>query len=171
MTEALLTSITSADVAAPLGAALLALNNAHATELSWLDVDGLAQLVAQAHVAWRIGEADALLIALDQNAVYDNPNFQWFRARYPRFVYVDRIVVAPSARGCGLARQLYGTLIKKAGAAGHQRIVCEVNLEPPNPHSDRFHAGLGFAEVGSASIHRGTKTVRYLARELPCELP
>ena len=88
-------------------------------------------------------------------------------ARYPRFVYVDRIVVAPSARGRGLARQLYDTLIGKAGVAGHQRIVCEVNLDPPNPGSDRFHAALGFAEVGSASIHGGTKRVRYLARELP----
>ncbi len=169
MTQAPLTSITPTDVAAgaPLGGALLALNNAHATELSWLAVNGLAQLVAQAYVAWRIGNADALLIALDQNAVYDNPNFQWFRARYPRFVYVDRIVVAPSARGRGLARQLYAALIGRAGAAGHQRIVCEVNLDPPNPRSDRFHAALGFAEVGSASIHGGTKRVRYLARELP----
>ncbi|MGJ4940940.1 GNAT family N-acetyltransferase [Bradyrhizobium sp. HKCCYLS1011] len=168
MTQALLTSITSADVAgAPLGAALLALNNAHATELSWLDTDRFVQLVAQAYVAWRIGEADALLIALDQNAVYDNPNFHWFRARYPRFVYVDRIVVAPSARGRGLARQLYDALIGKATAGGRERIVCEVNLDPPNPRSDAFHAALGFTEVGRAGIHGGAKTVRYLARDLP----
>jgi hypothetical protein len=38
-------------------------------------------------------------LAFDQHARYDSPNFLWFGARYPRFVYVDRIVVAASARG------------------------------------------------------------------------
>lgn len=169
MTDALLRSMTSAELTpgSPLGAALLALNNAHATELSWLDSGRLAHLVVQAYAAWRIGDADALLIALDQRASYDNPNFQWFHDRFPRFVYVDRIVVAPMARGRGLARRLYEALIRKASEAGHDRVVCEVNLDPPNPQSDAFHAALGFSEVGSASIHGGAKTVRYLARALP----
>lgn len=165
MTDALLRSITSTEVTP--GAALLALNNAHATELSWLDSERLAHLVAQAYAAWRIDAADALLIALDERASYDNPNFRWFRDRFPRFVYVDRIVVAPMARGRGLARRLYDALIRKASEAGHDRVVCEVNLDPPNPQSDAFHAALGFSEVGSASIHGSTKTVRYLARALP----
>ena len=51
-------------------------------------------------------------------------------------------------------------------ARGHERVVCEVNREPPNPASDAFHATLGFSEVGAAAIHGGSKTVRYLAREL-----
>jgi predicted GNAT superfamily acetyltransferase len=37
---------------------------------------------------------------------------------------------------------------------------------PPNPASDAFHAALGFAEVGSARLFDGMKTVRYLARPL-----
>ena len=164
MTDAPLDSITAADIAD--GSPLLALNNAHATELSWLDAPRLAHLVAQAYVAWRIGDADALLIALDERACYDNPNFQWFRGRYRRFVYVDRIVVSRAARGRGLARRLYETLIRKASEAGQARIVCEVNLDPPNPQSDAFHAALGFSEVGAASIHGGAKTVRYLERRL-----
>ena len=36
----------------------------------------------------------------------------------------------------------------------------------PNPASDAFHAAQGFAEVGQAAIHQGSKTVRYLARAL-----
>jgi hypothetical protein len=82
-----------------LGAALLALNNAHAQELSWLEPARLRHLVEQAFLARRIGELDAFLLAFDQSARYDSPNFLWFRSRYPRFVYVDRIVVAASARG------------------------------------------------------------------------
>ena len=146
--------------------ALLALNNAHAAELSLLDADRMARLIERAFLACRIGEADALLLAFDQAADYDSPNFLWFRSRYARFVYVDRIVVAPSARGRGHARRLYDDLFRHALRAEHEHVVCEVNREPPNPASDAFHAALGFSEVGAAAIHDGSKTVRYLARRL-----
>ena len=103
---------------------------------------------------------------IDQDADYDSPNFLWFKARYPRFVYVDRIAVAAAARGRGHARSLYGDLFGAALAKGHKVVVCEVNSDPPNPASDAFHAALGFSEVGQAAIHGGKKTVRYFARPL-----
>ena len=161
-------ALTPADVrpGAALAASLLALNNAHASELSWLEPSALASLVAQAWLASRIGEIDAFMLVLDESAVYDSPNFGWFRARYPRFLYVDRVVVASHARGRRLARQLYEALIATAARARHARIVCEVNISPPNPASDAFHAALGFVEIGQASIHGGAKRVRYLERSL-----
>jgi uncharacterized protein len=161
-------SIDAAEVSpgTTLSAALLALNNAHARELSWLEPERLEHLVREAFYARRIGDLDAFLIAFDQDARYDSPNFLWFRQRYPRFVYVDRIVTAASARGRGYAQQLYFDLFEQAARAGHERVACEINLSPPNPGSDAFHAALGFAEVGSAAIHGGAKTVRYLARAL-----
>ena len=146
--------------------AVLALNNGHAAELSWLDDGRLATLLGQAFHARRIGDVDAFLLALDENALYDSPNYLWFRRRYRRFVYVDRVVVAPAARGGGYARRLYADLFRRAGQAGHDLVVCEVNSDPPNPASDAFHAAQGFGEVGSAAIHQGSKTVRYLARRL-----
>jgi predicted GNAT superfamily acetyltransferase len=88
------------------------------------------------------------------------------RRRYRRFVYVDRVVVAPAVRGRGYARLLYADLFDRAGRAGHDIVVCEVNSDPPNPASDAFHAAQGFAEVGRAAIHQGSKTVRYLARAI-----
>lgn len=151
----------------PLGEALLALNNAHARELSWLAPARLEHLVAQAFMARRIGNIDAFLLALDQDADYDSPNFRWFRVRYQRFVYVDRIVVAASARGRGYARWLYDDLFAHARRAGHDRVFCEVNSSPPNPQSDAFHAALGFVEVGAASVYEGSRTVRYLSYALP----
>lgn len=75
-------------------------------------------------------------------------------------------VVAPSARGRGLARALYADLFDRAGRADHHLVVCEVNITPPNLASDALHAVLGFSEVGQATIHSGTKTVRYLSRPL-----
>lgn len=160
--------VTAADLAASpaLAAKLLALNNAHAVELSWLEPDRLSHLIAQAFLARRIGTADALLLVFDQDADYDSPNFLWFRNRFQRFAYVDRIVVAGHARGLGHARRLYRDLFEQARRAGYPRVVCEVNSEPPNPQSDAFHESLGFRPVGSGSIHGGEKTVRYLARPL-----
>ena len=168
MNDQSIRSVEAAEVSpgTTLSAALLALNNAHAQELSWLEPERLQHLVRESFYARRIGDLDAFLIAFDQDARYDSPNFLWFRERYPRFVYVDRIVTAASARGRGYAQQLYFDLFEQAARAGHERVACEINLSPPNPGSDAFHAALGFAEVGSAAIHGGAKTVRYLARAL-----
>ena len=142
--------------------ALLALNNAHAVETSELTRESFAALIATSFRTRIIRPADALLIALDQTASYDSANFHWLRDRYPRFVYVDRVIVAQSVRGCGLARALYTDLIAAAKASGHERLCCEVNHLPPNPGSDAFHATLGFAEIGRADLPGRSKTVRYL---------
>jgi uncharacterized protein len=168
MTDREIISIAPHDLSdtGPLGAALLALNNAHAQALSWLEPERLTHLVGQAFLACRIGQAAAFLLAFDQDADYDSENFLWFRDRYERFVYVDRIVVAPSMRGHGYARRLYGDLFERASLAGHDRVVCEVNANPANPASDAFHARLEFSEVGTGVLHGGSKTVRYFSRAL-----
>jgi predicted GNAT superfamily acetyltransferase len=164
--------ITKADVMGKMALSekLLALNNSNAQALSWLEPERLTHLVAEAFFAGRVGEGDGLLIAFDQDADYDSPNFLWFQARYPRFVYVDRIVVAPEARGRGLARRLYLELFRQAGLVGHDKIVCEINATPPNPESDMFHAALGFKQIGSGLIHDGPKSVRYMALRLDSEV-
>ena len=166
MNDHALHSVTPTEIARtePLGQALLALNNAHAQELSWLEPERLEYLVSEAFLARRIGDLDAFLLAFDQGARYDSPNYLWFGSRYERFVYVDRIVVASSARGRGCARRLYHDLFEHALRAGHDRVFCEVNLSPPNPVSDAFHAALGFVEVGTANV--GNRIVRYLSRAL-----
>jgi predicted GNAT superfamily acetyltransferase len=158
------TDLRDADPA--LTAAMLALNAAHADQTSPLDAAALARLVGQSALALAEPDGAAFLIALDEGADYASPNFRWFRARYPRFLYIDRVVVAAQARGRGLARALYAAASDRARAQGAPVIGCEVNLAPPNPVSDAFHAALGFAEVGRAALPGGEKTVRYLARDV-----
>lgn len=147
-------------------AAILALNNEHAAELSWLEAERLSFLLGEAFYARRIGDLEAFIMTFDQEANYDSPNFVWFRERYERFIYVDRVVVAAHARGRGHARRLYQDLFEHAERAGYRLVTCEVNIDPPNPASDAFHAALGFAEVGDAVIHGGKKAVRYYARRI-----
>ena len=146
--------------------AILSLNNVHAAELSWLTPESLSALLGEAYWARRIGEADAFLIGLDQDAAYASPNFLWFRERYARFAYVDRVVVAGHARGRGHARRLYEAFFEQAGRDGHTLVTCEVNSDPPNPASDAFHAALGFSVAGSAVLPDGARSVRYFTRPL-----
>jgi uncharacterized protein len=84
------------------------------------------------------------------SAAYESPNYLWFRQRYRRLVYVDRVVVAPDARGRGYAGLLYADLFDRACRAGHDIVACEVNRDPPNPASDAFHAAQGFAAISPA---------------------
>ena len=145
---------------------ILALNNAHAVETGPLERGELGGMLKRAfHFAIEGDGNDGLLISFDQDSDYASPNFLWFKARYPRFVYVDRIIIAVHARGRGLARIFYQNLFDCAQVAGHERVVCEVNLYPPNPGSLAFHNALGFVSVGEAVLGNG-KTVRYLERAL-----
>jgi uncharacterized protein len=147
--------------------AVLLLNNTNAKETSALDGGSLKTLLDMAFYARGIDRgATALLIALENNAGYASPNFMWFKESRESFVYIDRIIVSISARGQGMARVLYEDLIAAAKRAGHDRVVCEVNIEPPNPVSEAFHVAMGFEPVGQATIHNGTKTVRYFEKML-----
>ena len=145
--------------------AVLALNQAHATELSSLDEPALRRLVRIAYHARTVPGAGAFLIAFDHDSPYEGGNFQWFRARHARFVYIDRVAVAAARRGQGLARALYADLFAQARQDHFPLATCEVNLDPPNPGSDRFHTALGFRPVGQERLSNG-KTVRYLTAPL-----
>lgn len=107
----------------------------------------------------------AFLLAMDETADYDSLNFLWFQRRYPRFVYIDRVVVGPEHRRSGLGARLYADLEQWARGCA-PRLACEVNVSPPNTPSLRFHENLGFVPVGSQQTDGGRKTVSLLVREL-----
>jgi len=150
---------------------VLDVNNRYTKETSFLTPDALERLIAGAHtaiVAERMGaivETSAFLIAYDQDGEYDSPNFLWFRERYARFLYIDRVVVDATAQGQGWGRRLYAHLIAVARACGHERILAEINIDPPNSGSLAFHDRIGFIPVGERNLPNG-KSVRYVALEL-----
>jgi predicted GNAT superfamily acetyltransferase len=138
-------------------------NNSSARETSLLSAERFDQLISSARVALFVPPGVAFLLAFEQSDDFDGGHFRWFRSRFDKFLYVDRVVVAEEHRQQGLGRMLYAEVFGRAIEFGHTRVVCEVNFQPPNPVSDKFHEALGFKEVGRATMEDGTKTVRYLA--------
>lgn len=156
-------AVTSADLGTLRSlndAAVPAVNRIGLAEFDWFRVHAPYFRLAVDGNAIR-----AFLIALTPGLGYASPNYQWFEARGDRFVYVDRIVVAPEAQGSGLGRLLYDDLATFA-APFAECLTCEVNVRPPNPGSMAFHERMGFREVGRQSIDGGAKEVALLEKPL-----
>jgi predicted GNAT superfamily acetyltransferase len=147
---------------------LLRLNNDNSRETSLLTREKLDGMIASASIATFVEPGIAFLLAFAQDDDYDGGHFRWFRERLDKFVYIDRIVVNKARRRHGLGRLFYEDLFRRAELLGHLTVACEVNVQPPNPVSDAFHAAFGFTEVGTATFDDGatTKTVRYLVCRL-----
>ncbi len=146
--------------------AVPAVNELTAAELSWFLGVAHRFLVAEEPGS---GEVVALLVGLDgPGLAYQSLNYAFFceRAlgRGDRFLYVDRVVVHPSAWGRGLARSMYRSLA--ASADGHTHLCAEVNTVPRNDRSLGFHERYGFEVVGEQSDEATGKTVRMFALAL-----
>lgn len=142
--------------------AIVALNADQVQHTSPMDLRRLSQLDAAScyHRIVRVDNQFAgFLLAMDQSADYDSANFRWFASRYSRFVYIDRIVIKPDYAGHGLGRRLYEDLLAFASQRMAPCLVCEYNLEPPNPASAAFHQRLGFVEVGQQRLAESGKRV------------
>lgn len=145
---------------------VLALNDAAVPAVNSIPRQRLAHLHAES--SWFAVATDAtavvgFLLALDEGADYDSINFRYFHARYPRFAYVDRVVVRPDRQGTGVGRLLYDGLLD-AVQDKVPLVACEVNLEPPNPGSLEFHRRLGFVPVGEQLTEGGSKRVCLMIR-------
>lgn len=113
---------------------------------------------------------DGFVILVAPGREYASPNYRYFQQRLESgatpgpFLYVDRIAVAPGRQGSGIGRALYDAAFRRARELGAAEVVCEVNLDPPNPASQAFHARLGFVEVGRQRTDGDTVEVQLLAR-------
>jgi predicted GNAT superfamily acetyltransferase len=143
-------------------AAVVALNASEVSHTSAMDEARLAQLDGYAcyHKVVEIdGEVGAFLLAMRENCGYANANYEWFAARYPSFLYVDRIVVGVRHQGLRLGKRLYQDLFEFARSQDIPVVVCEYNLVPPNEPSRIFHDKFGFKEVGNQWLDGGAKQV------------
>ena len=107
----------------------------------------------------------AFLIGLRPGSTYQSPNYRWFCEHYDDFAYVDRVAVAEFGRRQGLAARLYDDFANTV-RDNVAIMTCEVNINPPNESSMRFHEQLGFRRVGSQLTEQGRKEVAMLVRRL-----
>ncbi|WP_422037401.1 GNAT family N-acetyltransferase [Roseibium sp.] len=145
--------------------ALLSLNNAAVPAVNELGAEEMLDLIGQSLlclVALAEDTPVGMLLCFGEGADYASPNYRWLSDRYERFAYTDRIFVDDTQRGKKIGDALYSTLFEHM--RGTDRcFTCEVNERPPNPGSLRFHAGLGFEEIGRAD--NGATSVIYMRRD------
>ena len=163
--------------------ALVAVNDAAYPAVPITPAAELAELIGMSSVAVVLddGAAAGFVLGMPPGLPYQSENYLFFSARAREhgttFVYVDRIVLAAHLRGRGLGPQLYDAVFDEARRVGADEVLCEVNLEPPNPGSLAFHTRLGFVEVGRQSTKGGANVVALLAapvvapRSWPSALP
>lgn len=155
MDPLLLRDATAADFAR-----IVQLNADEVAFTSAMDLDRLRALHAMAalhRVAERDGAVVGFLLAFTDSAAYDGANYRWFAQHYPRFLYVDRIVVDRAAARGGVGRRLYEDLFAHARRLGIGRVTCEYDIDPPNPASRAFHERFGFLEVGTRITDGGKR--------------
>ena len=141
-------------------ARVLEINNANTPGVSELTMIELATDLKNSLHALAIeneqGEVCAFCITFDPTAPDAGDNHRWFAERYKSFVYLDRIAIDSNHQNRGLGALLYQSVEQQMlCSAEHSLLCCEVNLEPPNPGSLRFHQRIGFAEVGQHSPQQG----------------
>ncbi len=159
-------SIRSADPTDIPG--IVDINTAGRPGVSPLTLETTAATLAAAPyvvVAELDGRVAGYMIGYTAGDVCEGDEFAWFQARMPPFLYIDQIAVAPQARRMRVGARLYAHAAAHARALAIPALVCDINLDPPNPTSLRFHVRLGFQEVGVITTHDG-RTVSLQRKDL-----
>jgi len=142
--------------------AICALNLEEVQHTSAMDLPRLVELNAIAcyhKVACLNDIVSAFVLAMCSGSPYKNDNFEWFSKTYPRFIYIDRVVVSSRCRGLRLGSLLYEDVFRHARSNSFPLVTCEYNLVPPNEPSRLFHDKFGFKERGTQWVANGSKQV------------
>ncbi|MEO8395761.1 MAG: GNAT family N-acetyltransferase, partial [Chloroflexota bacterium] len=149
---------------------LLEINNAAVPDVNRL-TDAKAQWLAERVVTPGLALLDdqpaGVVVVLSDQCGYDSDYYRWFTERYQNFLYIDRVIVAASARGRGVASALYGE-IDRIAQERKLAIVADVYSDPPNVPSLAFHHAMGFQEVGSQDFPALGKTAAKLMKYVEC---
>ena len=87
------------------------------------------------------------MICFRESSDYKSMNYKFFCKKETKFLYIDRIAIKNEYRRKGIGKSLY----KKLDSIANDKnlpLCCEVNKEPLNDISIRFHKDFGFYEVG-----------------------
>ena len=150
---------------------VLKINNANTPGVSELTMTELEADLSHALHALTIenesGEVCAFCVTFAPDAPDAGDNHEWFAERYESFVYLDRIAIDSNHQNRGLGALLYQSVEQQMiASAEHSLLCCEVNLDPPNLGSLRFHHRIGFTEVGQSIPDNANYRVSYLSKSV-----
>lgn len=145
---------------------ILRINQANVPEVGPLDIESLRFLVGECRFALvfehiehdgaaKLSTPMGFCLVLAPGSSYDSINYGWFMNNHPGAMYLDRVAFDDDFQGAGHGRALYEhveSLIRN-DAPDAPGLGLEVNIDPPNEPSLRFHDKLGFTEVGQQLSH------------------
>jgi predicted GNAT superfamily acetyltransferase len=140
---------------------ILELNRESVAVLSPMEAERFALLRGMAsllRIAEDDGQVAGFLMGFCRGTSYDSANYRWFSENHSDFLYIDRVVVSNRHRGKGIASRFYEDAITWSREQGLSSLVAEIDIEPPNMESLKFHEKFGFVEVDQL-VHSPTKVV------------
>ncbi|HZX02025.1 GNAT family N-acetyltransferase [Kribbella sp.] len=127
-------------------------------------LDWLRLIAAHAVVVDVDGHPAGFVLTFTPGSAYDGPEFGWFTQTYAdRFLYIERIVVAPEHRRQGIASTVYRAV--ERSAQPFDRAVARVRSDALDSAGLSFHTARGYHEVAGQRLANGTSTA-LLAKEL-----
>lgn len=141
-------------------AAVLSLNHSSVSVTSPMDSTKFIELLGLSSASTVAVLDDAcvgFVIVIEEGRDYRNDNYCWFSNQLNSFTYIDRVVVSSVCRGSGVGSRLYSQLLEDARRSGFEFIAAEIDIEPPNQSSLRFHRKLGFREIGTREMETGKR--------------
>ena len=151
--------------------AILRLNEENLSVLAPMDEQVIEQFAVWSELLWVVevdGTFAAFLVTFREGVdSYWSENYKWFSAHYPKFLYVDRIVIDEAYRGKGIGKRVYELIAAHAKNTNVPVVTAEIDIKPIyNDASLRFHEAMGFREVGTQYVRHGTIKVSLQALEI-----
>ena len=127
------------------------------------DLDRLNKLINwSSHViVVRKSDIVGFILLMREKEDYDSLNYDFYNSQGVPFLYVDRIAISKNHRRKGLGRLIYQKTFEIAKELDVMT-CCEVNTQPRNDPSLKFHKSFGFEEVGTKDYD--DHSVVYLTR-------
>ena len=144
---------------------LYSLNQDNTPEVGELDsINSLSKLINMSAVNFYVLEGDKIIgfvICFREGSEYKSPNYNYFKNKEDKFLYIDRVVIKESHRRRGAGSYLYKHLYELSKKEGVP-LCCEVNIKPMNEISLNFHYKAGFKNDGEG--HFKKNSVKYLKK-------
>ena len=144
---------------------LYSLNQDNTPEVGELgSLNDLSELIRMSTINFYVVKENSVIgfvICFRENSDYKSPNYNYFKSKEKKFLYIDRVVIQKGYRRRGVGSYLYDNLYDLVNRENIP-LCCEVNIIPKNEISLNFHYKKGFKDHGEH--HFRDHSVKYLKK-------